>query len=342
MASNPWAILGAARQGQSIGDLYIGAKQRRLSELYRAKQEARLDRKDQREQEEIDSYGGLFEPATPRPSAHVRVGVIPTTRLSDLAGVGSTPVQPSGGAAATLPPSGEASPAPVNGGAVGDEDIVVTGRKIEEPQTPPDKLFLNVEGLRRLGRSNPKLALQLSKMDTDQQIAAYKAIREQTTVESQIIGAVRRAPEEDRPHIYAQIRAEYEGKGVKGLPPAWDEDLAETHQAAGLTAMQAFNAERADKRLAADIEDDQADNERADRDTESRIEDRDARRGLTARGQNIASADRRRGQDMSGSRPRSGTASAPVIHNVKTPAEALKLPKGAYFKTPDGQIKVRP
>jgi hypothetical protein len=182
-------------------------------------------------------------------------------------------------------------------------------------------------------------------MDTDQQIAAYKAIREQTGVESQIIGAVRRAPEEDRPYIYEQIRAEYEGKGVKGLPPVWDEDLAETHQAAGMTAMQAFNTERADKRLAADVEDDEADNERADRDTNSRISDRAARLDVTVRGQNIASTDRRRGQDISGRRAPGrgdrGGGGAPAVVDVKTPQEARGLPKGTVFRTPDGQVKVR-
>lgn len=101
-----------------------------------------------------------------------------------------------------------------------------------------------------------------------------------------------------------------------------------------------------------------ADNARADRNTASIIEDRNARRGLVARGQNIASSDRqrgqniassdrRRGQDMTdkrlretGSRRGGGGTSANVVQ-VQTPQQAAALPKGTVYRKPDGKIMVR-
>ncbi len=75
--------------------------------------------------------------------------------------------------------------------------------------------------------------------------------------------------------------------------------------------------DRADRRLTADIADDDADNDRADMDTRDRIADRAGRRALTARGQDItdargrygigvASSDRRRGQDIGSTDRRRG------------------------------------
>jgi hypothetical protein len=126
--------------------------------------------------------------------------------------------------------------------------------------------------------------------------------------------------------------------------------------------------DRADRRLTADIADDEADNDRADTDTRDRIADRAGRRALTARGQNltdargrygigVASADRQRGQDLSSGDRRRGqdmtdrrvretggrrTGAAGGIPTVSSVAEARKLPPGTVFRTPDGKTKVRP
>ncbi len=126
--------------------------------------------------------------------------------------------------------------------------------------------------------------------------------------------------------------------------------------------------DRADRRLTADIADDDADNERADLDTRDRIADRAGRRALTARGQNltdargrygigVASADRQRGQNLSSTDRRRGQdmtdrrvretggrrgGAAGAIPTVSSVAEARKLPSGTVFRTPDGKMKVRP
>ncbi|KQM64697.1 hypothetical protein ASE65_15620 [Sphingomonas sp. Leaf16] len=126
--------------------------------------------------------------------------------------------------------------------------------------------------------------------------------------------------------------------------------------------------DRADRRLTADIADDEADNERANMDTRDRMADRARRRALTARGQNmtdargrysigvtsadrqrgqdIASTDRRRGQDITDRRVRETGGrrggAAGGIPTVSSVAEARKLPSGTVFRTPDGKMKVRP
>jgi hypothetical protein len=419
MASDPWSILNQARSGPTVVDLVIGAKQRRLEELYRQKAMERQDRQDERDAEE---RAATVEAVTPQPStapveAKKRVAS-GFGRLSDLSGVGV-------GAA---PPAGEpanAAPAPANfitpsqaqmmrrsmgdagysawqqkhGVTEYDPDApprdVAQGRTMptipasahnapaapmpmDDPNQPADllpadagfrsseqqgqsggssMLSLNPDGLQRLARVNPKLAFELSKMSSDQHTAAFKAIREQVDLESQVIGAVRAAPPADQARVYESIRDNLVAKGVTGLPEQWDPTLAETHQRMGLTAMQAFQDNRAERRFEQDVADDEADNARADRNTDSVVEDRGARRDLVVRGQDltdsrgrrgqdVASGDHRRGQDMTDKRVRETggkrKGGAPVIHDVKTPTEAAALPKGSYFRTPDGKVKVRP
>lgn len=80
-----------------------------------------------------------------------------------------------------------------------------------------------------------------------------------------------------------------------------------------------------------------ADNRRADRNTESIINDRGARRDETRRYHDRAVETRGQGRaprSAGGNRP-----AGPV--KVNTPAEAMKLPKGTRYTTPDGKVMVR-
>lgn len=88
--------------------------------------------------------------------------------------------------------------------------------------------------------------------------------------------------------------------------------------------------------------------ERASRNTDSLIADRQAQRAETRRwhdmydttrrrGQDVTARTSRRGQDMRGSG--GGRAKLPT---VSTPEEAMKLAPGTKFRTPDGTIRVRP
>lgn len=116
-------------------------------------------------------------------------------------------------------------------------------------------------------------------------------------------------------------------------------------------------------RLQWNIEDGQADNARQDRNTDSMIADRDARRALTERGQDLAHSDRRystdtadrRGRDIAaqtdkrtrdlaaqtdkrvreGWKGRKGGATA----FPKTKAEYDALPSGTVYTAPDGSTK---
>lgn len=425
MASNPWEILNGMNNGPSIGDLYAGARQRRIAELMMARrieQEDR-DRAVQDEERQAVAEAAAPVPSQPasRPGVEVKRDVASRfSRLSVLSGaapalagqptladyaMASPAAAPSRsideygrnamvasmgqagydrwkqkhgiteiGAAARAPvaaPPSQAAPSPTSepnsapGGDVKQPDIAAPENLIPEGagigetaahlNAAPSGIGLNPAGLQRLQRVNPKLAFSLAKMDADQRTAAYKAIEEQVGLESRVIGAVRAAPEAEQQVVYANIRNYLGARGITNLPEQWNPGMAETHQRMGLTVMQAFQDDRAERRLNADIADDQADNERADRNTESMIGDRVARRGLASRGQDltdarvrrgqdISSTDRKRGQDMTDKRLRETgrgmgkTAPSPAIATVRSAAERDKLPKGALYRAPDGSI----
>lgn len=89
-----------------------------------------------------------------------------------------------------------------------------------------------------------------------------------------------------------------------------------------------------------------ADNERADRNTESLIADREGRRGEVRRNHNIQSANAQRGQNIragggghnrSNRDDRGGTAPKGPVR-VKSVEEARGLPPGTEFRTPDGRV----
>lgn len=417
MASTPWSILENARSGPTIADLYVGAKQRRLQELYQQKQMDRQDREDARMEEEraAAAEAVTLPPTSPPPSAGIEVKKAQArqfTTLAQAAGVGVQPASPVDNVAAPAQPqpgqfltpdqaramkanmgegrfrnwqqkygvpeydpnSAARAPSPSMGAAApraASPALPMGGSDLEPPHTPdagqPDNLVpagfneraapqsqagamltLNPAGLQRLARSNPKMAFELSKMSSDQHAAAYKAISQQVELESQIIGAVRAAPAADQARVYTDIRNYLGAKGVAGLPEQWDPTLAETHQRMGLTAMQAFQDDRAERRLDQDIADDEADNDRADRNTASVIEDRGARRGLVERGQDLSDARGRRGQDLGSAdrryaadnagRKKGAAPGADAIPTIKSKAERDKLPKGALYRAPDGTI----
>jgi hypothetical protein len=117
-------------------------------------------------------------------------------------------------------------------------------------------------------------------------------------------------------------------------PGQFDPDWVETQRLNAMEADKYFAELRGRKRLEWDISDDKLDNARADRETDDRIYDRGQRRNLIARGQNMDSADRRRGQNMidarsraDDSRPTPSKVIGQILHKIATgqkltPAEA--------------------
>ena len=85
----------------------------------------------------------------------------------------------------------------------------------------------------------------------------------------------------------------------------------------------------------------EADNARADRNTDSLIADRAGRRAESARYNSQRIETTRRGQDLAASRPRGDGGKAP-LPVFKTPDEARKMPSGTKFRTPDGRVMMVP
>lgn len=117
----------------------------------------------------------------------------------------------------------------------------------------------------------------------------------------------------------------YDTYGVpfpENLPDEYSPEVVRDLQMGQLNLEDQIAAALRERKFEWQRDDDEIDNARADRNTNSIISDRDARRGLTARGQNltdsrgrygisVASADRRRGQDIQRDRPsRAGGAAS--------------------------------
>ena len=243
MASNPFGITQVDVPG--LMQTYIGLKRQSAQDAFLAQDRARADQDWQDKQAEKAAYAGVFQAPSAAPSlADTYTGKAapwgapsPTIgKLSDVAPAGGATVAP--GTVATVAPA--------------------------SPDQAPGGLSLNPEGLQRLARINPKMAFDLSKMSAEQHAAALKNLTDHVAFESQVIGAVRSVPEADRPAAYARVKATLDPDGSLGFPAQWNEQDAVMRQHMGLTAIQAFDTERADKRLVMDQQNTAVDNARAD------------------------------------------------------------------------------
>lgn len=206
--------------------------------------------------------------------------------------------------------------------------------RLGEPQTSADKAFL------RLVQRDPIKALKLRSAMRDNFVDQMKA-------ESQFIGlAMGELSRAQDPGSWSAAlqglmpRAQAIGMDLSSVVPA---DYPGAEGVQELMRRAQPMKEQLDRVLReANIE---ADNDRADRNTDSMIETREsgaaererhnrAGEGNQRRGQDLTDARVRRGQDMRGSRER--------IVAVKTPAEALRLPKGTKFRGPDGKVRIVP
>lgn len=287
MAANPFGITQVDVPG--LLQTYTGLRRQSLEDAYMATQRARAEQDWQDKQEEKAAYASVF-PATP-PARAPSLGEsyvgkstpwgAPSPALGKLSDVGASPsvagpptVLASPGSVTTAP-VGPAPPAPAVSGA----------------------LALDPLGLQRLARVNPKMAFELTKMSADQQAAAFKNLSDHVAFESQVIGAVRSVPEADRPAAYARVRATLDPTGQLGFPAEWNEQDAVMRQHMGLTAIQAFDTERADKRLVMDQQNTAADNARSDAALEEtrnyhRIEAGQAAKRIGIEAHNSSRADR--------------------------------------------------
>jgi len=249
-------------------------------------------------------------------------------------------------ALAAYGPPGAAQP--TGSGELGDTNAVVPqstgpGQPDQpQPSNARDAAFL------RMWQADPVRAMEIDSEMRDNALKRIKVVREAYGWAAQQLGgatdeASYQAAKKGFADRLAEIGIDVPQEGVPQNYPG-PEGIRALLMRAAEAEDQLAALDRRD-RLEWDVADDVEDNERADRNTDSLIGDRAARRGLIARGQNITSTDRRRGQDMTDKRLREtgggrGRGSARVV-SVRTPEEARALPAGTVFRTPDGRVKVR-
>lgn len=306
--------------------------------------------------------------------------------------------QPAFGSTAT----GMASPAvgPIAGAPAASGDSAMSAPSsapttLVDPATLPartDGIKLNPAAMQELYRDDPVSAFKIQEMVYNADASAFKRVQASGGVLASAARHLGKIVNADGTPDLSGRQAEFQAMAPMlqqyGVTPEMmgKVDLTDVglnrYFDLGRNLNTLIDDDRADRRLDASVADDQADNARADRNTESVIEDRGARRGLIARGQDltdsrgrygisVASGDRRRGQDIgagttrrgqdvtdkriregfggSGGRRRvaPGTGAPRVPGTAETPAivtsieQAKLLPKGTYFQTPDGKVKVR-
>lgn len=203
------------------------------------------------------------------------------------------------------------------GGETAANGMMPTGA----PAPSPGAAAAQPSAFRRAAMADPEKAISaqtdLAKMSNEQ----LKAFMDLNTAAFQMLGGVRdQATYEAGLARIQQMFGQF-GLDLSGLnlPAEYSPEVVRELQMVAMNTKDQLGALRAERRLDWDIEDDQIDNTRADRNTDSMISTRqgqlaNTRRGQdltdarTRRGQDVASRDRRRGQDMS-SRDRRDSAS---------------------------------
>lgn len=154
----------------------------------------------------------------------------------------------------------------------------------------------------RLARVDPETAFKVRKMDTEQRASVADALGKQMEVGGRVMSAVLAAPVEQQPELYRQMRTELEQSGVIDLPDEWNADAARARMRMGMTVLQAVSSDQRQQTVDWNMEDDELDNARDDRNVTSQVQTRDGQLANARRGQDLSDARGRRGQDMSDAR----------------------------------------
>ena len=201
-------------------------------------------------------------------------------------------------------------------------EIVVQGRLPAMSPAPVARARMapGGDGWDAVVRADPQAAIKTSHdlySDREDQLKDWQHVSQ--TGMRMLSGATDQASY-DRAKLAAQHVFEAYGVGFPDLPEDYSPENIRSVQMAQLDIEDQIKAALQERKFDWQRTDDELDNSRADRNTSSQIQDRDARRGLTARGQNmtdargrygigVASGDRRRGQDMIDKRTREIAAS---------------------------------
>ena len=197
--------------------------------------------------------------------------------------------------------------------------------------------------LRRMAILKPKegaeLALALKRMDETQ--LAWMRNRNEVMASAAMFVAKEGGSEDQRRANLEIARSHLIEAGVTEEEIARanlsDAGLKE-YQGVGVDIHKLIRNEQAERRLDIYEENVDADNARADGNTDSVISDRAARRGEARRYHDQSDTTRRRGQD----KPRTGRNAAPAGPvKVKTKEEAMALAPGTKYRAPDGLVRTR-
>lgn len=204
--------------------------------------------------------------------------------------------------------------------------VAPVGQAGADPMSPMGAAPVDprADSFRRMAQADPDAAMRA-------QLSQMRLSKEQLDQINDLNGAALRllAGVHDQESLNAasdRARRMYGKYGVDfdelGVPTEYDPDAIQGLMLSALETDKQLAALRAERRLEWDIEDDQVDNERSDRNTDSMIGTRGARVGIARdsvnradargrRGQDMTSTDRRRGQDMVDKRARDGVGPRP-------------------------------
>ncbi|MBI0477505.1 hypothetical protein D9601_19400 [Sphingomonas sp. MA1305] len=228
--------------------------------------------------------------------------------------------------------------APIGAPSQGTAELPATAA-VESAQAPAGNADAAYQ---RMADIDPERALalraQLSKANAED-LDAYQKVN---AASLQLMGGVHDQASYDEAKRRAHELHDQYGVGPDSLqlPDQYDPKVVQGLMMSAMNMSQQLAAVRAQTRLDWDIQDDKIDNERADKNTNSLIEDRNGRRGLIARGQNmtdrrgrdataIASSDRQRGQDMQDRRYRDGVQGGPRRSSAAASSGGGKITKVA-------------
>jgi hypothetical protein len=179
--------------------------------------------------------------------------------------------------------------------------------------------------MREVARLNPELYMKLRKMTAEDRKAAGQALTEHMELAGRAYQGVMAVPPEQRPQVYQQIRAELMQAGVSDLPEAWDENAARTRIQMGMKVSEALTAERQDRRLEWDVQDDKADNARADESLDVTRRGQDLSHDDRVRGQDLSHDDRVRGQDLGHGDRQTALRKRVVSHVINDKGEPVNV-----------------
>ena len=235
------------------------------------------------------------------PPSAAMPGGAPANALAALAPAQPQQAMGSGaGRNALAPLGGSPSSAGLLVGAIGGAASVMAPSP--SPVRAPVRNSAADDALMRLARADPEAAfkVQAEELTTD------KARFELAETRLDLIGRLAGSAVDQPTYTAALERAAGMGIDVSSLPSTYEPAAIRAIQLQTLDGKEQLANARAERKLNWDLEDDEIDNARDDRNVGSQIETRQGQLANTRRGQDLGDARGRRGQDLADARGRRG------------------------------------